>query len=349
MRKRILSIALVVMLLFSLAGCGISYQEATNKTQTALDYGNGYFTILTEWNDLNFTYRIVYANDTKVKYFIVRTSHGIGITPLYDSDGTLQVYDEKENDNQEDNKMKLFKNKKTGEMYAQLFDGNSMAISMYNNQEINLDEVDVEEVSTAPVQRNTYKVEHIIEEDSTAADLTEREYHLKDVIHIPVDGNDIAFRVEHIEEHAEFNDVYFVAVDAVGRSSMNDMEKFLDDFEDKLPQDLVAILSDIEHVTDKRTHVRKVALLSLANVGCDDNNQCIGKDDIKFDGLQTEAERCKNLNGETYWYWLDTEYVSPSAYFLGVSGYGGVGDYGYASIAYGVCPCFSIKQRKHTD
>lgn len=245
--------------------------------------------------------------------------------------------------------MKLFKNRKTGEMYAQLFDGNSMAISMYNNQGINLDEVDVEEVSTAPVQRNTYKVEHIIEEDSTAAALTEREYHLKDVVHIPVDDKDIAFRVEHIEKHAEFNDVYLVAVDAVGRSSMNDMEKFLDDFEDKLPQDLVAILSDIEHVTDKHTHVGKVALLSLANVGCDDDNQCTGNDDIKFDGLQTEAERCKNLNGETEWYWLDTNYVSYSTYFCLVYANGIAGSYHGASYANAVVPCLSIKQKKHTN
>lgn len=98
MRKRILSIVLVAMLVFSLVGCGISYQEATNKTQTALDYGNGYFTVLTEWSEFGRTYKIVYANDTKVKYFIVDRQYGIGITPLYDSDGTLQIYDEKEND-----------------------------------------------------------------------------------------------------------------------------------------------------------------------------------------------------------------------------------------------------------
>ena len=37
-------------------------------------------------------YRIVYANDTKVKYLILSGGNRYGITPLYNSDGTLQVY-----------------------------------------------------------------------------------------------------------------------------------------------------------------------------------------------------------------------------------------------------------------
>lgn len=38
-------------------------------------------------------YTIVYANDTKVKYFICSGYNQYGITPLYNADGTLQVYD----------------------------------------------------------------------------------------------------------------------------------------------------------------------------------------------------------------------------------------------------------------
>lgn len=244
--------------------------------------------------------------------------------------------------------MKLFKDRKTGEVYVQIFDGNFMAVSAYDNRIINLDETDVDEIPVTPTCKNTYKIEHIVEEESTAAELTEREYHLKDVVHIPINDNDIAFRVEHIEDCGEYNKVYFVAVDAVGKSSMDDMAEFLENFENKLPKDLVSILSDIEHATENHTHRSKVSLLSLANVGCDDGDYCSGADDIEFDGLLTEAERCKNFNGETRWYWLDTEYASNSTYFynVGTSGYAGYGS--TASSTYAVVPCLSIKQKKHT-
>lgn len=39
---------------------------------------------------------MVYANDTKVKYLMVNTGYAIGITPLYNADGTLQLYEENE-------------------------------------------------------------------------------------------------------------------------------------------------------------------------------------------------------------------------------------------------------------
>ena len=35
----------------------------------------------------------VYANDTKVMYFIVSGSSTFGITPLYNTNGTLQIYE----------------------------------------------------------------------------------------------------------------------------------------------------------------------------------------------------------------------------------------------------------------
>ena len=39
-------------------------------------------------------YRTVYANDTQVKYLISEASYGShAITPLYNADGTLQIYD----------------------------------------------------------------------------------------------------------------------------------------------------------------------------------------------------------------------------------------------------------------
>lgn len=95
MKKRLLSVALAVVMVVCLAGCGTTYQDATWQTESNAsgDFGNGYFTVITEWDG----YQIVYANDTKVKYLIFDSGmYRFGITPLYNADGTLQVYEESE-------------------------------------------------------------------------------------------------------------------------------------------------------------------------------------------------------------------------------------------------------------
>lgn len=74
---------LTISLLVLFAGCSTSYDD---KKQVA----GGYFTVVKEWG--GGTYRIVYANDTKVMYLIVNSGNIYGITPLYNADGTLQIY-----------------------------------------------------------------------------------------------------------------------------------------------------------------------------------------------------------------------------------------------------------------
>lgn len=96
MKKQLLSVSLAVVMVACLVGCGTTYQEATGQTEnnTSGDFGNGYFTVITEWGNV---YYIVYANDTKVKYLIMERSQYLsGITPLYNADGTLQIYEESE-------------------------------------------------------------------------------------------------------------------------------------------------------------------------------------------------------------------------------------------------------------
>lgn len=72
--------------------------QAENEKTTHDDYANGYFTVIAEWYEDFKTYRIVYANDTKVKYFISSfdswNARSNAITPLYNVDGTLQIYEE---------------------------------------------------------------------------------------------------------------------------------------------------------------------------------------------------------------------------------------------------------------
>ena len=94
MKKKLLGVVLCGMLTLSCVGCGTSYQEATN-TDCKEDYGGGYFTLLTEWNSSEVNYRIVYANDTNVKYLICISGYKYGITPLYNANGTLKIYEGK--------------------------------------------------------------------------------------------------------------------------------------------------------------------------------------------------------------------------------------------------------------
>ena len=98
MKKRLLNMLLAVAMTVCLVGCGTTYQEATRQTEsnTSGDYGNGYFTVITKWENASYTYRIIYANDTKVKYLAITGGNRFGITPLYNADGTLQIYEESE-------------------------------------------------------------------------------------------------------------------------------------------------------------------------------------------------------------------------------------------------------------
>lgn len=84
--KRIIVILCICLLL---TGCGTSYEDAENISETT---DGGYFTLIKKWDDADGICRIVYANDTKVKYLIWENGYRGGITPLYNADGSLQTY-----------------------------------------------------------------------------------------------------------------------------------------------------------------------------------------------------------------------------------------------------------------
>ncbi len=81
--KRILTILISCILLLSLVGC--------SDDGSRYDIGSsymGYFTVI----DSTPYGCTVYANDTKVVYFFAYSDWGGGMTPLYNADGTLQIY-----------------------------------------------------------------------------------------------------------------------------------------------------------------------------------------------------------------------------------------------------------------
>lgn len=93
MKRKILAAILICLLSLSCVACGKTYSEAVSDNGSEINsFGRRYFTVITEWR--NGTYKIVYANDTKVKYFVISTGYKGGITPLYNADGTLQIYEE---------------------------------------------------------------------------------------------------------------------------------------------------------------------------------------------------------------------------------------------------------------
>lgn len=92
--KKILLISMIGLLL---SGCGTNYEDAEVKSEPI---AGEYFTLIKEWDDINSgSYHLVYANDTKVKYLIWTASYKGSITPLYNADGSLQVYDEVKEEN----------------------------------------------------------------------------------------------------------------------------------------------------------------------------------------------------------------------------------------------------------
>jgi len=245
--------------------------------------------------------------------------------------------------------MKLFRDKKTSEIFMQL--NEIQVMSLHDNSIHDLSLLDLECVDVSPKNPTLYEVDTIKRERFSLGRLQEHEWVLKEVVMIPVDGKPIPFRVEHITDEK----VYLVAAGIIGESSMNDMNEYLDNFMNRLPKDFLDICSVIEHKVNGATiRSSKVTLLSHGNLtGCE---YCNGTDDMQFDGLKTEADRCKNnTDGETRWYWQDTPYnykdfdgsalASNSPYFLGVYYTGYPTGTSYAGNTYGVCPCLSIYKR----
>lgn len=92
MKKKIALILILCVMATMLCGCSSSYEKANTNPDNY--FSKGYFTIIKSWDGgIDYpTEHIVYANDTGVMYYVFRSSHSGGITPLYNADGTLQIY-----------------------------------------------------------------------------------------------------------------------------------------------------------------------------------------------------------------------------------------------------------------
>ena len=93
MKKKIALILVLCAMAAILCGCSTSYEEANTNPDNYLS--KGYFTVIKVWDGgMDFpTEYILYANDTGVMYYAFRGTYSGGITPLYNADGTLQIYE----------------------------------------------------------------------------------------------------------------------------------------------------------------------------------------------------------------------------------------------------------------
>lgn len=75
-------------LCFGMTGCAKGDIEPESSR-----FANKYIDLLTIYKDDNCNTEVLYDKNTKVMYFVERSGYQFGITPIYNSDGTVKLYD----------------------------------------------------------------------------------------------------------------------------------------------------------------------------------------------------------------------------------------------------------------
>ena len=83
MKKKILAVVLGLTLCFGMTGCAKGDIEPENR----------YIDLVTIYKDDNYNTEVLYDKNTKVMYFVKWSGYQFGITPIYNSDGTVKLYD----------------------------------------------------------------------------------------------------------------------------------------------------------------------------------------------------------------------------------------------------------------
>ena len=88
MKKKIIAIALGLTLCFGMTGCTKGDIEPESSR-----LANKYIDLVTIYKDDNHNTKVLYDKNTKVMYFVIWSGYQFGITPIYNSDGTVKLYD----------------------------------------------------------------------------------------------------------------------------------------------------------------------------------------------------------------------------------------------------------------
>ena len=88
MKKKILAVVLGLTLCFGMTGCTKGDIEPESSC-----FANKYIDLVTIYKGDNYSTEVLYDKNTKVMYFAKWSSHQFGITPIYNSNGTVKLYD----------------------------------------------------------------------------------------------------------------------------------------------------------------------------------------------------------------------------------------------------------------
>lgn len=88
MNKKILAVVLGLTLCFGMTGCAIGDIEPKSSY-----FANKYIDLVTIYKDDSCNAEVLYDKNTKVMYFVRCSGYQFGITPIYNSDGTVKLYD----------------------------------------------------------------------------------------------------------------------------------------------------------------------------------------------------------------------------------------------------------------
>ena len=92
--KRESRVKIFVILLAIITSClGITGCSSGDVTPTRSVLGNKYIDLVTIYKDTADDTSVLYDKNTNVMYFMVRSYYKCAITPIYNSDGTVKLYD----------------------------------------------------------------------------------------------------------------------------------------------------------------------------------------------------------------------------------------------------------------
>lgn len=91
MKQKLAAILVVIMMCMSLTACGGGYKDIDVKESPI---GNKYFDLVYIYEDKTAGTHVGYNRNTGVMYFIYITGYKCSITPIYNADGSLKLYEE---------------------------------------------------------------------------------------------------------------------------------------------------------------------------------------------------------------------------------------------------------------
>jgi len=92
MKRLILVLTTALMCGMMFVGCKTTVTDANNSIyQSAFNQ----FTVVEERKNAMYgTIDIMYDKDTKVMYYMITSAYRCGITPIYNADGSVKIYEE---------------------------------------------------------------------------------------------------------------------------------------------------------------------------------------------------------------------------------------------------------------